>query len=315
MEEKGNGVDSISLAIARIFYELQTAQEPSEDGNSYHGSVSIKCLIKSFGWTGEQVFEQHDIQEAARILLDDLQQKMRETRVSEVIRNLFQGTVESGVKCINVDYKSYKKDIFYDIQLDVRGCNDIYHSFEKYIKPERLDGDNKYHAEGHGLQDAEKVVNFKTLPKVLMLHLKRFEYTPFGTLQKVSDVHQFYDQVDLTKYVKQSNGNKREYKYSLHAVLIHKGSTVTSGHYVVAVNVSSAPEKKEWYLFDDERVSKLSSMEAIQANFGGSSSTAYMLVYVRHDAITDMIKPVTKQDVPEFLQEKFKREAEGCTIL
>jgi len=39
-----------------------------------------------------------------------------------------------------------------DLQLDVKGCRDIYSSFDKYVEVERLEGDNKYHAENHGLQ-------------------------------------------------------------------------------------------------------------------------------------------------------------------
>ena len=39
-----------------------------------------------------------------------------------------------------------------DLQLDVKGCKDVYASFDKYVEVERLEGDNKYHAEGHGLQ-------------------------------------------------------------------------------------------------------------------------------------------------------------------
>lgn len=39
-----------------------------------------------------------------------------------------------------------------DLQLDVKGCRDVYASFDKYVEVERLEGDNKYHAEEHGLQ-------------------------------------------------------------------------------------------------------------------------------------------------------------------
>lgn len=39
-----------------------------------------------------------------------------------------------------------------------------------------MDGENKYMAEGHGLQDACKGVSFESFPPVLHLQLKRFEY-------------------------------------------------------------------------------------------------------------------------------------------
>lgn len=39
-----------------------------------------------------------------------------------------------------------------DLQLDVKGCPDVYASFDKYVEVERLEGDNRYQAESHGLQ-------------------------------------------------------------------------------------------------------------------------------------------------------------------
>ncbi len=63
-----------------------------------------------------------------------------------------------------------------DIQLDVKGCKNIYDSFDKYTETEMLDGQNQYHAEQHGLQDARKGVSFDDFPPVLQLQLKRFEY-------------------------------------------------------------------------------------------------------------------------------------------
>lgn len=37
-------------------------------------------------------------------------------------------------------------------QLDVKGCRDVYASFERYCDVELMDGPNQYKAEGHGLQ-------------------------------------------------------------------------------------------------------------------------------------------------------------------
>lgn len=43
-----------------------------------------------------------------------------------------------------------------DLQLDVKGCPDVYASFDKYVEVERLEGDNKYHAEQYGLQVSDR---------------------------------------------------------------------------------------------------------------------------------------------------------------
>jgi ubiquitin carboxyl-terminal hydrolase 7 len=97
----------------------------------------------------------------------------------------------------------------------VKGCKNVYESFDKYVEVERLEGENKYQAEQFGLQvgssfkspldpclywlfksillklmpglnmgcdsprflqDAKKGVLFMDFPPVLQLQLKRFEY-------------------------------------------------------------------------------------------------------------------------------------------
>lgn len=58
----------------------------------------------------------------------------------------------------------------------MKGCKSLQDSFSTYVSEETLEGDNKYMALGHGLQDAKKGVIFETFPPVLHLQLKRFEY-------------------------------------------------------------------------------------------------------------------------------------------
>lgn len=51
-----------------------------------------------------------------------------------------------------MEYKSTRKESYMDLQLDVKGCKNVYDSFVKYTEVEMLDGQNQYKAEGHGLQ-------------------------------------------------------------------------------------------------------------------------------------------------------------------
>ena len=102
--------------------------------------------------------------------------------------------MKSYIKCVNVDYESSRIEEFNgallcvdmiapsltnhrtDIQLNVKGMKNLYESFKDYVAVETLDGDNKYMAEGYGLQDAKKGIIFQSFPPVLHLQLKRFEY-------------------------------------------------------------------------------------------------------------------------------------------
>ena len=74
------------------------------------------------------------------------------TVVDGVVTHMFSGKLRSYIRCVNVDYVSTREEDFYDLQLDVKGCKDIYESFDKYIAKEMLTGDNQYDAELLGKQ-------------------------------------------------------------------------------------------------------------------------------------------------------------------
>jgi ubiquitin carboxyl-terminal hydrolase 7 len=76
-----------------------------------------------------------------------------------------------------------------DLSLLVRGCEDLYRSFSQYTQTEVMEGDNRYHAEGYGLQDVKKYTKLLSLPPILNIQLRRFEYdTKKGDMIKVWNV-------------------------------------------------------------------------------------------------------------------------------
>lgn len=100
---------------------------------------------------------------------------------------------------------------------------------------ETLDGDNKYDAGEHGLQDAEKGVIFSAFPPVLHLHLMRFQYDPItDSSVKFNDRFEFYEKISLDDYLQEKDPNNPA-NYTLHAVLVHSGDN-HGGHYVVFIN-------------------------------------------------------------------------------
>ena len=97
----------VPLALQCVFHELQHSDKP----------VGTKKLTKSFGWESLDSFMQHDVQELCRVLLDNLESKMKGTSVVGTINWLLEGKTISYIKCKNVDYKSEREESFYDIQL------------------------------------------------------------------------------------------------------------------------------------------------------------------------------------------------------
>lgn len=57
--------------------------------------------------------------------------RKQNTRVEKTINELFEGHTYNFIECIDVSYKSTRKESFMDLQLDVKGCRNIYDSFDK----------------------------------------------------------------------------------------------------------------------------------------------------------------------------------------
>ncbi|XP_021973074.2 ubiquitin carboxyl-terminal hydrolase 12 isoform X1 [Helianthus annuus] len=259
---------SIPLALQSLFYKLQYSDT----------SVATKELTKSFGWDTYDSFMQHDVQELNRVLCEKLEDKMKGTVVEGTIQQLFEGHHMNYIECINVDYKSTRKESFYDLQLDVKGCRDVYASFDKYVEVERLEGDNKYHAEQHGLQDAKKGVLFIDFPPVLQLQLKRFEYDFMrDTMVKINDRYEFPLQLDLDredgKYLSPQADRSVRNLYTLHSVLVHSGG-VHGGHYYAYIRPTLSDQ---WFKFDDERVTKEDMKRALDEQYGGEEEVTLLI--------------------------------------
>lgn len=313
---------SVPLALQRAFYLLQTSVLP----------VGTNELTRSFGWDTSEAFTQHDVQEFNRVLMDNLEGKMKGTAVENALTDIFVGQMKSFVKCINVDFESSRSEDFWDIQLNVKGMKDLQESFKDYIQVETLNGENQYQATGYGLQDAEKGVIFQSFPPVLHLQLKRFEYDfNRDMMVKINDRHEFPLQIDLDEFLEPQTDRSESWVYVLHGVLVHSGD-LNAGHYYALLK----PEKDgDWYKFDDDRVTRATLKEVLDENYGEDlkdsnnntnglvgqypmrqlnkfslkrHSNAYMLVYLRQSRIDKLLAPVTEKDTPHHIPERLERE-------
>jgi len=206
---------------------------------------------------------------------------------------------------------------FLDIQLNVKGMKNLYESFQDYVQVEMLDGENKYHAEGFGLQDAKKGIIFESFPPVLHLQLKRFEYDiQRDAMVKINDRHEFPFEIDLDEFLDPNADRSHPWVYKLHGVLVHSGD-LHGGHYFALIK----PDREtRWLKYDDDRVTPVTDKEVLEENFGGETLTplpptfqrnqvramkrftnAYMLVYVREFAIDEVLSSFGPEDTPAHL--------------
>ncbi len=315
-------VNSVPYSLQRLFYQLQVSPHP----------IDTLELTQSFGWDSADAFTQHDVQELLRVLMDNLEGKMKGTSVEKSLNETFVGKMKSFIKCVNVDFESSRSEEYWDIQLNVKGMKTVEDSFKDYIQVEMLEGENQYEATGLGLQDAKKGVVFQSFPPVLHLQLKRYEYDfNRDVMVKINDRYEFPPEIDLSPYLDHdpsvhNSTNKDDYKYILHGVLVHSGD-VNAGHYYALIKPNA---NGDWFKFDDDRVTRATDIEVYEDNFGADigaiapkfsnrlmynkyqikrHTSAYMLVYIRKTSITDILAPVLDTDVPRHIPEKLEQEA------
>lgn len=194
---------------------------------------------------------------------------------------------------------------------------DLHESFKDYVAVETLDGENKYHAEGYGLQDAKKGIIFESFPPVLHLQLKRFEYDiQRDAMVKINDRHEFPFEIDLSEFLDPAADRSQPWIYKLHGVLVHSGD-LHGGHYFALIKPDA---ESRWLKFDDDRVTPVTDKEVLEENYGGEAinglppalqrnqvramkrfTNAYMLVYIRQSALIDVLPPFTEEDTPPHL--------------
>ena len=311
---------SIILSLQRLFFDLTTNHSP----------VSARNLIKSFGWTREQIQIQHDVQEFNQLLIEVMENKMRGTPVEGSFSKMFTGKYNNYIECINVDYHKEIEETFNEIQLTVKGYKTIYESFDSYAAEEILDNEDKYETEKYGKQKAKKGIKFLSFPPVLLLQLKRFEYnSKKDNLVKINDYFEYYDEIELTKYLDPSSEkcSKEENTYILHSVIVHQGNA-NSGHYYAYIKQSKNP--KDWLLFNDEHVRPADRYEIFKQNYGGNyeifknkgglgeivsnninyERSAYILVYIQKAKQYKFICQNNLDIIPNYLKKRFENEKE-----
>jgi len=192
------------------------------------------------------------------------------------VHELFEGTLTSETRCLTCENTSQRDEAFLDLSVDLEQHSSVTSCLRKFSEEEMLCERNKFHCDNcGGLQEAEKRMKIKRLPKILALHLKRFKYTEdLQRLQKLFHrvVYPFY----LRLFNTTDDAEDPDRLYELYAVVVHIGGGPYHGHYVSIVKT----QDRGWLLFDDEMVEPVD--KAYVRNFFGGEGVlacAYVLFY------------------------------------
>ncbi|KAI0483363.1 cysteine proteinase [Xylariaceae sp. FL0804] len=192
------------------------------------------------------------------------------------VHDIFEGVLASETKCLTCETTSQRDETFLDLSIDLEEHSSVTSCLEKFSAEEMLCERNKFHCDHcGGLQEAEKRMKIKRLPKVLALHLKRFKYTEdYSRLQKL--FHRVVYPYQLRMFNTTSDADDPDRIYELYAVVIHIGGNAYHGHYVSVIKTAD----RGWLLFDDEMVEPVDKHYV--RNFFGDKpgmACAYVLFY------------------------------------
>ncbi|KAI1338512.1 cysteine proteinase [Xylariaceae sp. FL0016] len=192
------------------------------------------------------------------------------------VHDIFEGVLTSETKCLTCETTSQRDETFLDLSIDLEEHASVTSCLKKFSAEEMLCERNKFHCDHcGGLQEAEKRMKIKRLPKVLALHLKRFKYTEdYSRLQKL--FHRVVYPYQLRMFNTTEDAEDPDRLYELYAVVIHIGGNAYHGHYVSVIKT----EDRGWLLFDDEMVEPVDKHYV--RNFFGDKpgmACAYVLFY------------------------------------
>jgi ubiquitin carboxyl-terminal hydrolase 8 len=153
------------------------------------------------------------------------------------------------------------------IQLKKSKCT-LFDCIELFLQPETMCGESKWMCPNcKQKRDARKKIDIWHLPRLLIIHLKRFKYDGSWGDKISTFVDYPIDNLNLSAYLldQKHTGNAN---YNLYGTCNHTG-TLNGGHYTAACRNSL---DKQWYKYDDCNVKDIEK-DTIK------SASAYILFY------------------------------------
>ncbi|TKA82873.1 hypothetical protein B0A55_00975 [Friedmanniomyces simplex] len=180
------------------------------------------------------------------------------------VHDLFEGLLTSETRCLTCENTSQRDEAFLDLSVDLAAHTSVTSCLRKFSEEEMLCERNKFHCDNcGGLQEAEKRMKIKRLPRILALHLKRFKYTEdLQRLQKL--FHRVVYPFHLRLFNTTEDAEDSDRLYELYAVVVHIGGGPYHGHYVSIIKT----QDRGWLLFDDELVEPVDKSYVLNF-FGG----------------------------------------------
>ncbi|XP_066296136.1 ubiquitin carboxyl-terminal hydrolase 48-like [Branchiostoma lanceolatum] len=262
--------------------------------NSSRRYIDPSAFIQSLGL---DTALQQDAQEFSKLLMSLLEDSTRyqpNPWVRDIMQQ-FRGQYAYVTRCNRCFQASSRPSQFYELDLNIQGHADLSQCVEEFLQEEKLEGDNQYFCSFcQSKQNAARLISLMSLPRVLNLQLLRFVFDRnTGHKKKLNNYVRFPEVLDMSRYLRKP---ENEVVYELQAVLIHRGHSAYSGHYIAHIKDKAS---SCWYKFNDEEIQKMEGKKlqlGCEEDLEGgqkqpkkpklqkgshASRNAYMLVYNR----------------------------------
>lgn len=264
-----NPIEQLQLIFAR----LQFTNKKSIDPFNFINSLALNAT------------EQQDAQEFGNLFMEFLERSFANQKnsfVSKIIQNQFFGRYSYATICDHCKHSSLSDSKFYELDLSIQNQETLHDCLNEYFGPKPLDG--KYNCSHcQRAQSAHRTIILKSLPPTLNLQLLRFVYDVQRNIRQKLNSHIIFPEIlDMSPFLESgmsikskkqnslesmfssnnnynnlySNGNNQSKSsiYILSAVLIHRGSSPHSGHYIAHIKDRIT---KDWYKFNDDSVERI----------------------------------------------------------
>ncbi|CAJ0875772.1 22494_t:CDS:10 [Entrophospora sp. SA101] len=239
---------------------------------------------------------------------------------TSVISNIFQGLLESKIRCLKCKKDYFKEDRFYDLSIQINkkyksrnidsalsmglfvgtlknalgigGHNASLHDcLAEFCATENLAGKDKYQCEQcKSLNDCQKTLRITQLPEILCIQLKRFHFDPYVSSKIATHVQFPMENLDMRPYCKESvskeNCDSPGISEKRESLKVTKYDLYALIHHRGGlagghyIAYAKNPIDGNWYEFDDMFVTKKSADEIMKIE-------AYILFYSKKNPEKD----------------------------
>ena len=109
------------------------------------------------------------------MLIEALEKSLKHTTGEKLCENLYKGIIVNQIKCLSCETISERSEQFYDLNIQVIGCNDLSSSLRQYCSAEILQNESAYQCDiCQGKKKALRSTVVRELPPVLTFSCNRF---------------------------------------------------------------------------------------------------------------------------------------------